>query len=466
MKSSQSKRGWGIYLEYIFILAILAGGAYSFWFLHKNGYFPQPFFYEPSGTWMDWFAMAYWSHHNGIYDVLGAIYPPLSFVVLWIFGKGSCYVNEGIIQSEIVRRCDWVGIAAIHMLFVVNIILIARTFYKLDRRTALPRSIALAAGLPMLFALERGNLILLAFAFMLLAYGPLLKSARLRWICAGLAVNLKVYLIAAVLAPLLRRRWLAVEGAFVAIIGVYIVSWALLRQGSPMELYNNLTVYGSGFQAGSPLDLWYTSSYLPLSSLLTGSAFPIGAFLGSKTIDTTLVIISIYVNFGRAMILLAVGAIWFRPEPVPPHRVVLFGLMFALMNTEAGGYTEIFVFLFVFMERWEGFARPSAIIIAYILCIPGEYVIVYLPPLVRNSFMVGHEVIAQYGVGAMSLLRPGLVELISILLAGVTIRDVWIDVRDQKGVERRRFRRDAVFFAWMKRPAPRQKNEISPDKRW
>lgn len=448
---ARAQRPAGYWAERAFIPLIFGGIVYAFWFLYTEGYFPQPFFYEPSGTFMDWFSMAYWARHpEGTYDSLGAIYPPLSFLIMKWLGDDDCYLTQG----EPNRDCDWFGIAALHGIFVLNILLIAWAFWKIDKRTALPRSIALSAGLPMLFALERGNILILTLTFVLLAYGPIVRSARLRWIMAGLAVNLKVYLVAVILAPLLRRRWRAVEGAVIATVVLYLLSWAIYGYGSPAEFLTALSAYSSGIGAQTPLDLWYPITYIPLLSLLEGRNFPITAFIDSRTVELLQLYVPIYVNIGRAMILGAIIATWLRPEAVPFHRILYLALAFALINSEGGGYTQILLLFFVFQERWRGFARPAALIIAYVLCVPGEYVIAQAPGVIREGYLSGRSVTAIYGVGVMSLLRPGLIELMAILLSGVTIRDVWLDIRRQGWRGRWRFRRDVPMLPGIARPNP------------
>ena len=449
MTEGKASRPAGFWAEHAFIPLIFGGIIYSFWFLYNEGYLPQPFFYEPYGTWMDWFSMGYFSRHpEGTYDVQAAIYPPFSFLVMKWLGKDSCYV----VMGEYARECDWIGVTAIHAIFVLNIILTVWMFWKLDKRTVLPRSIALSAGLPMLYTLERGNILLLAYTFMLLAYGPLIRSARVRWIFSGMMVNLKVYLVAVLLAPLLRRRWRAVEGAVIATLVIYMASWAIFGVGSPVEFISAVTSYGSGFAAGSPLDLWYSITYIPLLSLLKSGVFAVSSFIDTRTLEWTVLIVSLYVDLGRIMILGAVVAAWLRPEVVPLHRVLYLPLAFALLNSEAGGYTQILLLFFVFQERWQGFARPAALIIAYILCVPAEYVVGYAPPMVREGFLVGRTVTAVYGVGVMSLLRPGLVELIAIFLSAATIRDVWRDIQQQGWAGRWRFRRDMPMLPGIRHP--------------
>jgi hypothetical protein len=58
-----------------------------------NGYLPEPFFYESSDTWMDWFNTAWWAHNKGIYDSWASIYPPISFVILRVLGISHCYAS-------------------------------------------------------------------------------------------------------------------------------------------------------------------------------------------------------------------------------------------------------------------------------------------------------------------------------------------------------------------------------------
>lgn len=417
----------GLWLEYLFGFAVLALIGRAMWWLYQYGHLPQPFFYEPSDTFMDWFNTAYWAHEGSAYDVWRTIYPPLSFVVVRAMGIPQCYVGtEGLVS----RDCDWVGLFALHAVFVINIVLVAMTYLKLDRRTALPRAIALSAGMPMLFALERGNVLLLCFTAMLLGFGPLLRSARLRWIFAGMAVNFKVYLIAAVAAQLLKRRWLWFEGAVISTVMIYLLSFGLYGSGTPIEIVTNITDYSSGFIAAQVLDIWYSVTYQPLMSLLNGVSFPVTPTIGSDTAELGLVLLPIIVWVGQLAVVLAAVATWLRPGVVPTYRLAFFGTALALISSEAGGYTQIMVFLFVFMEHWRGVGRPFAIICAYILCLPGDIVIGAIPPLVRESYLAGHTVEVHFGVGLGMFVRPALLIAIAVSISLVTIRDVWRDIRE------------------------------------
>ena len=461
MRSGGNKAGAPPWIELLLIVPIAASIGYTVWFFFQNHYLPQPFFYEPSGTWMDWYSLSQWSQHQGAYDIAQTIYPPLSFVLMKLFTFPHCYA---LTYSEEVRSCDWIGGVALTAMWLINIPLTFLTYYKIDRRTAFPRAFAMGLGFPMLFAFERGNLLTFCYACMLLGFGPLLKSARLKWVFAGFAVNFKVYLISAIVAPLLRRRWTAVEGMIISGVLIYLVTWFILGEGSPGQIYRNISNYSAGFGAAAALDLWFPSSYIPVETLLTGT-FPIYVVLGSHAADVAVIGVTAFTHIIQALILLAAVATWLRPEAVPSHRMVYLAVTLALSTSEAGGYTEMLMLMFVFMERWRGIARPIAIVIAYILCISFDLSLGDLPPVVRDSFLGNAEVIAQYGVGIMSLLRPGLCLIIAALIAGVTLSDVWADFRRQGWRDRWRYRHDLPLLPGVLHPRPHRIDNAQIDGR-
>lgn len=432
-------------LEWLFVGAIAAGLLWSAWYFFTYRYLPQPWFYEPSGTLMDWYSLVIWGHVPGAYDIAGTIYPPLSFVILKVFSNPNCYPR---FEAEWARACDPIGVYALLGILLVNALITFKTFCKIDRRTYIPRALALSFGFPMMFALERGNLLLFCYTALILGCGPLLKSARLRWLFAGAAVNFKVYLIGVAAAPLLRRRWTQAEGIIIALIFVYLTTWAILGEGSPSQIFRNVTTYIGGFGAGGVLDLWYAGSFIPAISLLKGETFPVTSVLDSDIVDMSLLAVTIYLRLTQALIIFAAIAVWLRPEVVPPSRTYYLAISLALSSSEAGGYTQLLLLLFVFMEPWRGNLRKIAIVCAYLLCIPVEYRLSQIAPMARVSWLWdgGASVIVDYGVGLVAFIRLFLNYFITILLAVVTIKEVWLDVKSQGRAGRWRYRNDAPIL--------------------
>jgi hypothetical protein len=110
---------------------------------------------------------------------------------------------------------------------------------------------------------------------------------------------------------------------------------------------------------------------------------------------------------------------------LPMHRLVFLAIAIALVGSEAGGYTQMFLILFVFFERWRGIGVKLAILIAYVLSVPFDIVISHLPERATNGFLGTREVIASYGVGLMHLLRPGLVLLLCLSMALDSLVRLW-----------------------------------------
>lgn len=426
----------GRWMEPLMALAVLAGIAYAIWFASEYGYLPAPFFYDVSDTFMDWFNTAYWSHDPGAYDNWRTIYPPLSFVVLGLLSDAACYPNS---EGLTARDCDWIGYVALGAIFLMNLVLLWLSFRKLDARTAWPRTLALGMGLPMLYTLERGNILLLTFTCIMLAFGPLIASARLRWLMLGLAINFKVYLVAALAPQLLKRRWRWFEGALIATILVYLASWLAYGAGSPGEIYSNIAAVAGDFESGSLLDGWYAITYTPFMSILTGSNLPIVAIIGSDAVEGLALLLPLLQRFSQALIAAAAIATFLRPEAVPVHRATCLGLLMAVVTSESGGYTQVILFFFIFMERWQGVARPLAIMIAYLLCVPADVIIDRYPPGIGESWITGGPVFVNYVLSLGPFLRPLLVMMIAWCVALLVLADVRRDFAANPVGWRRRF---------------------------
>lgn len=416
----------------------------------SNGYLPQPFYFMADDTFMDWFNTAWWARDPGTYDNWLTVYPPLSFVILKLSGLPYCYDKTGI---GFTRDCDWYGLAVLHGIFVLNIFLTAKTFLKIDRATALPRAFALSAGMPMLFGLERGNLAILAYTFLLLAYGPLVRSAKMRWLCVGLAINLKVYIIAGLAAQLLRRKWRAFEGGVIATILVYLVSYAIHGAGTPAEIYENLVNFATGFKPDAVIGTYYVNSYNALHYALTDPQVPAHLILGSDYTAIGAALVTAAIRVTQVIILAAAAATWLRPEAVPPYRVTLLGLGLAMVTTETGPYTAPMMLLFAFMEPWKGIMRPIAIVCCYILCLPGDIYLGYFASLYRYSFLFQDWVFSDQYITLGMFLRPLFFSLVPICLSLQTIYAVYGDVRQQGWGGRWRFRRDLSILPLVRRPS-------------
>lgn len=454
------KKHWqsGLIIEWLFAGLILLSIARTLWFLLTFKYLPPPYFYEPGDVHGDWFNTAFWARHpDGAFDTWTTLYPPLSFVILRFLGINSCYARVRDFEASpghAARECDWFGHIAIYGFWILGALLLFFALRRFDARRAIPRTICVALGWPMLNGVERGNLVLIAFPLFLLAVMPLVRSARARWIFAAMAINLKVYLIAPFLAQLIMRRWRWVEGVLIAMAVIYFASFMIFGAGTLSAIAKNLSAWSQN-TITNPLDFWPATTYQGLASLLESKdeVFPALLILGSRPIEMIPVVIQIVLRATQAILLLAMAATWLRPEVISRYRIYLLAVMFALVTTEGGGYTPIFWMALVMTEKWQGIGPRFAIICCYIMACSYDIPVSNVATLERYSYIFDQEVIVEMDLTVWPLLRPLLIQLIAIGLACSTLKTVWHDVRHQGWAGRWRYRGDAPLLPWVRRPS-------------
>jgi hypothetical protein len=79
-----------------------------------------------------------------------------------------------------------------------------------------------------------------------------------------------------------------------------------------------------------------------------------------------------------------------------------------------------------------------------------------LPVIVKDSFFFRTTIPIEYVIQIGPFFRPLLTMSIPVLLAILTIMEVWSDIRLQGWAQRWRFRRDAPLLPWIRRPEPPQ----------
>ncbi len=402
--------------EILLAAAVVASLAASAIFFQRTGHLPQPFVFDTNDTFMDWFNTAYWANNPGAYDVWRTIYPPLSFVFLDTFSLPGCYLQSPFYA----RDCDWLGRATIYTLYVLDVALVWLSLRRIDRATAPMRTAALALGLPLLFTLERGNLILAGFACFVLAHGPLLKSARWRALAAAATINFKPYLLLPVLAHAVKREWRTLELAGIATILLYLVTLAMVGAGTPGEIASN-TANWVVFQGGQVWnEINYSTSYAPLM-LVEKAPIPLLQFVPSQTVDTIILAALTVIRTTQGVALAALLAAWLQPGAVPRERVAALLLGAYLVTQSPGGYTQIFLIFLVLLEPWRRPGPVLAIVCAYLLCLVGDVPLSTILELSTNSWLSGRPVEPEFGLTLGHFVRPGVIALLVWALALDTI---------------------------------------------
>lgn len=404
IERAEGRRLWPLVPEILLGLAVLASLGATALFFARNGYLPQPFVFDTNDTFMDWFNTAYWANNPGIYDVWRSIYPPLSFVFLDLTSLPGCYLQSPFYA----RDCDWLARGTIYAFFLLDIVLIWLSLRRMDRYTAPWRTMALGLGLPLLFTLERGNLILVCFACFVLAHGPLVQSRLWRGVAAAATINFKPYLILPVFELAVRRKWRRLELAGIATLALYLLTLAWVGSGTLGEIASN-TANWIVFQGGQ---VWnevnYSTSYAPFLTMRQAQV-PLLEFVPSRTVERIEWIVPLAIRATQLVALAALAAAWLQPRALPASRIAAILLGAYLVTQSPGGYTQIFLLFLVFLEPFRRVGPVTAILCAYLLCLVGDVMLASVLQITGTSWLSERSVSPQFGLTYGHFARPALI---------------------------------------------------------
>lgn len=418
MRLDRCRPSQGQIAEYGMAALVLASVAWVAYFFARNHYLPQPFLYVPADTLMDWFNPAYWANRSGAYEVWNAIYPPISFVFLRIFSIHSCY-GEAINA----RDCDWIGRAAIVISYLTNCFVAFRIFRRIDPATAIPRGLAFGLGLPLLYCLERGNLILICMPAFMYAYSGLAKSRFWQGLAIAVTVNFKPYLVIASGALAFKRDWRAIEAAGLLTIAVYLLTLAFFGSGDPFQILYNMGVWVKATN-GQFYDQAYSSTSYASLLLIQDSPLPILDYLPSAVLDRLMWLLPLLIHTTQLIALAGLVAAWLQPQAVTVSRTGALLVGTHMASQWIAGYGMVFLIFLVFLEQERRAGQMIALVCAYLLSLNYDVIIATIVFDEAISWLSGLAVRVNFGLAVGQFIRPGLVIIIVWALAYDTITQV------------------------------------------
>ena len=188
----------------LFLLFNTAGFCYYLYFLAENGYLPSPFIYDKSDTFMDLFNTMYWAYDDGRYTDWGSVYPPLGFLVLKFINflfDGSRFGDPAYMRDNSILVIFGFGLI---YLLVPFLVLKTKYWQGFPGNEKILVYFIMIFSTPMLFALERGNIIVLAPILLALA---LSRIGFLRALSIALLINIKPYFALLMIYYIVRQNW-------------------------------------------------------------------------------------------------------------------------------------------------------------------------------------------------------------------------------------------------------------------
>ena len=257
------KRNW----EFLYLAIQIGGLSYLFYFFFYNSFLPSPFVLDKSNTFMDFYNPLSWVYDPSIYETTKTVYPPLNFVFLKCVAYLFTLLGIRPDTAEGLRAQS----AIFQILLVAIYFLIAfMAVYKIlgDRKTRLRHfclALAMTISMPVLFAIERGNLILVALLFLSLYVVCPDKKSMSALILVAILINIKPYFALLALLYLPHFKTFCWLGAW---SGLIFVLTGVLIDPQFYLFFNNLLLFNN-IGGGIPVfdQLTFPSSALALKGL-------------------------------------------------------------------------------------------------------------------------------------------------------------------------------------------------------
>ena len=176
---------------YLILIFEFINVAYYAYYLSIHSYLPSPFSLDKNDTFMDFYNPLYWVIKDGFYTSFNSVYPAINYFFLKTFSLG---VLPDQVSNPFQLRKDFPILGLIISFIYVLIIWVVVNIGEWRKVNFGHKGlifIACVLSVPVLFGLERGNLIFLALLFFSLylnASNPWVKAIFL-----GLLINVKPY---------------------------------------------------------------------------------------------------------------------------------------------------------------------------------------------------------------------------------------------------------------------------------
>jgi hypothetical protein len=386
------------------ILAVVLVGVASFASdFYLNGYLPSPFVHDKWDTFMDFFHPLFWAIHEGRYSEWSSVYPPLNFLLLKALAL-IAISNDEYANAFLLRE----NATALPMLIVlfyalVPAFVVTRDYWKpFSKVEKLLIYLIYIGSTPLLFSLERGNLII--FSLLVLPF-VMSGSVNLRAIAIGILVNLKPYFALLYIFYLLKGQWRSLNISMLAGALFFLLAGLILDR-EYYRLFENLLGFSQSQNLFSPREvLAMPSSVSAFSYVLALPAFAGSSF--SELIPQPTLVATLINAFKWAVLMFAVVSLILARRVLPDRWICSVLLaMVTNLGVSVGGYTLILYLVFVpifFEMRFRYFYY----MVLTLLVIPLDMISLKHDLLgLQDVYLTQQTTNVEWSLGLGSFLRP------------------------------------------------------------
>lgn len=300
-------------------------------FLRLNLYLPAPFVLDKSNTFMDFYNPLIWLNNLEIYSAAKSVYPPLNFLILKPILQIFDVLGVDSTSAETLRAGSnlfQVVLVAFYMAIIFYSAASNLLKYSINKQNIILAA-SITLSIPVFFAIERGNLIIIALLVFTLYVADRDKEGNKSLILLAILINLKPYFL---LFSLLYVRKINILIKLVIItVSIFVISGMLVEKDFYLFFRNILFFNGIGGGI-PPLDqLALPSSIKAISAIFT--VIPnLRHYIFWYSLLKTLLIISI---------ILILYAIIFKKNINWNEKLVAITLVITNYSAMSGGYSVI-----------------------------------------------------------------------------------------------------------------------------
>lgn len=396
-------RNKGLWLIAAVLALQLASVAYYYFYFEAHGYLPAPFVYDKFDTFMDLYNSMWWGMQDFKYTLWGSVYPPLNFLILDAL-RLAFYGNSNFASPLDFREIEITPALLMCGLYAASPFVVVAT----ERWRVLPPTsrflVACTAAMspPMLFAMERGNLIVLALVAL-----PMVFSREAIWKIVGVAIliNLKPYFAVLLLAFPIAGDWRGLIHATAA-AGSLFVFTGLLNDPNFLAFIPNIFSFADAEQVLSGREVLALPSSISAFSYVLRLALKTSNTGGFPVtlVETILPLIEVAKMAGLAALL---ASMLVARDRLRDSEIVV-GLIVIIVNLGfwVGGYSQIFYIACIPILLGMRFKTLHLRLLAAIF-LPLDTIVLMTQDLGPNIVFPSLNIVPlDYQLGLGTVLRP------------------------------------------------------------
>lgn len=410
-------------IENLLLSLFLMTQIYAFYgisnFFLNYGYLPSPFLLDKSDTFMDLFNSIFWADNEGKYSDWKSVYPPLNFILLsgikLVFLGGQSFTNAFSIRQSGLSIEIFFVIAYLLLPILVLKTTIWKDFSILNKSLLY---FAFILSSPMLFTLERGNVIIITLIFLALAIS---HSGMYRCMFIAFLINIKPYFFVLTFLFLIKnesKEFLLCVGA-AAII--FIITGLVLDKNF-LLFFENILNFSNTTNLFSLHDIIsLPSSMSAYSAILNSEQFQNSNFVKNGFLASfgSLKFFSGAIEFAKWSIIGVALVILFTANKKLSEVQVITVLVVLISNLgiSVGGYTLILYFTLIPIFWTMRFKWAYLAILALIYTSATVFLLSSYGRGIQYSYLSDAIVSTEWTIDIINLIKPTLNIVLLILLS-------------------------------------------------